>query len=101
MNNFKAGDLALIVGAVKCTENIGKVVTLGSILSAGDLTPNGRTARSNGYVVYGDGLLISNWASGEYLFKEKSAFTICRPCDLMPIKGDFATVKEKQEEQPA
>lgn len=103
MNNFKAGDLALIVGAYKCKENIGKAVIVSHMIDSQGRSPNGRPVLMNipCYVVYGEGLTISVWHGDQFMFTQQSEYTICRPCDLMPLRGDFTHSKEKQEEQPA
>lgn len=105
MNEFKAGDLALVIRA-KNPENVGKVVELlrydnSQYISHAPYGP-GSSLNINlepGWLVKSEGLLIGRAYSPD----NKAIETIAafRQSHLMPLKGDFAPVKEKQEEQPA
>lgn len=66
-NNLKEGDLCLIIGAIHRTENIGKTVTLVSLLKPGDVFAyrglrfkhdGGAAGPRNVWVVEGEGLAV-------------------------------------------
>ena len=63
MSKFKAGDMAMIVGANVLTQNIGKVVELSAFVEEGDIFagPNAQLYRHSDvgcWIVRGDGVLF-------------------------------------------
>jgi len=88
-HQFKPGDLALIVGALKVQANIGKVCELVEYLVEEAISTfvdpcDGCRARnaagSPGWIVVGDGLLSETGYRG---------WELVDPRHLMPLRGDF------------
>lgn len=105
MNEFKAGDLALVIKA-RNPENLGKVVELLRCSSESTIShqpyADGNTANDQlalCWVVKGSGILVGRKHISDLVTLESVA--VCPQSHLMPLKGDFAPIKEKQEEQPA
>lgn len=100
-NQFKAGDLAVIVGANSLTQNIGRLCELRQFIVSGDMyvAPNGVTYQHDDvpcWVVAGEGLF---WvADGEPV---QGDFGVHEPRHLMPLRGDIATAPERAQEVPA
>jgi hypothetical protein len=97
-HQFKPGDPALIVGAFKLTENIGKVVELVQLVTDGELyvAPNGVTYEHCDdpcWVVVGDGVV--GWSDDGAVFDN---FGLSVPNHLMPLRGDFAPEQQKARE---
>lgn len=99
MNEFKAGDLAIII---HCDDpyNLGKQVELVQFVENREVyeSPTGltviNTSGTHVWVCAGDVEIVR----GD---ETVHGFTQKIPRNLMPLKGEFAPVKEKQEEQPA
>ena len=98
MSEMQPGMLALITGAFKLKQNIGKVVELVQLVSEGEvyLAPDGETYqhadKACWVVVGGD---IVGWSDhGEF-----GGFGLCVPVHLMPIKpeSDPLDVTHKEE----
>ena len=99
-NQFKEGDLALIVGAFSMTQNIGKVVELVQFVVSGEtyVAPDGVTYRHEGlacWVVVGDGVVCRSSCE---IFND---FGLHIPEHLMPLRGDYAPECSKHEELTA
>lgn len=101
-HQFKAGDLALIVGARKCPQNIGLTCELVEFLEVGQVSawrdPADNRPVVNGadapcWLVVGDGL-----ASG--IEQTTGACLVLRP-HIMPLRGDFAPELQKSREVSA
>lgn len=45
--NITPGTLCLVVGAVQCTDNLGKTVIASRVVKDGDIMPSGNTFRLN------------------------------------------------------
>ena len=83
MSELQPGMLALVIGADKCVENIGKIVQLNHFVRKGEATPK-RIAGLDCWVAYGDDLFTN--ASIEGL--QKPGYGIFKPSDLLPIKPE-------------
>lgn len=99
--NIKAGDLALVVGAFRITENIGKTVRVEEFLTEGQVSlwadEEGRPARND---CGGGGWLVS--ASGlESGCKGRKGFALINPKHLMPLRGDRSPTRQKAQQVPA
>jgi len=101
-HNFKPGDLAMIIGATKLTDQIGVVCELVQFVRDGDeyQTPNNNLcqARLSAWIVVGDSV------SGRYL-ERKTGKEVRTPGQalvsekfLMPLRGDFAPEQQKSRE---
>ncbi|MEC4022168.1 MULTISPECIES: hypothetical protein [Pseudomonas] len=101
-HQFKPGDLALIVGAHRLTENIGKTCTLQRFLQPGEFysLPDGgqSISLSHAWLVDGDGVkgLTLNRNSG--LIEPVIGSGLVDPQHLMPLRGDFAPEQQKAKE---
>ncbi|KPX44812.1 Uncharacterized protein ALO68_03874 [Pseudomonas syringae pv. helianthi] len=101
-NQFKPGDLAIIVGANSLTQNIGKQCELREFVTSGDfyVAPNGEVYRHDDvpcWTLVGDGLVAV--VEGEVVDLD---FGIHEPRHLMPLRDDFASEQQKvKEAQPA
>jgi hypothetical protein len=98
-NQFKPGDLALIVGANELYENIGKQCQLVQCVTKGEYftAPDGKVYEHDDmdcWVVICPGIL--SWFEGGEIIK--SFWGICEPRHLMPIKGTETPQLEKQKE---
>lgn len=97
MSKFKAGDLAVIVGAHFSTENIGKVVILVEFLAANEVHEVEcmgfrHRAPHDGWLVEGENVVSRFGDEGVCIILEKH---------LMPLKGDFQPEQQKaKEEEP-
>ena len=101
-NQFKPGDLALIVGANSMFQNIGKACELIQLVEMGELytAPNGvlyQHADSACWVVTGDGLC--RWFEDGSI--EQSDWGLCEPRHLRSLRGDFQPERQKSREVPA
>lgn len=101
-HNFKPGDLALIVGATKCIDQIGVVCELDRYINEGDeyRTPSGNLCRAG----LGAWLVVGDSVNGRYL-KKSTGREIRTPGQalvleklLMPLRGDFAPEQQKAKE---
>lgn len=100
-HNIKAGDLALVVGAFRITENIGKTVRVEEFLPDGQVSrwtdEKGRPTRndcgSGGWLVS-----ASDLQSG---CKGRKGFALVDPKHLMPLRGDFTPSRQKAQQVPA
>lgn len=103
MSRFKAGDLAIVVGAVNTPQNIGRTVTLEVFLPAnsGKLEYKGSTFASSDvadcWIVSAEGL-ISYAAISDKKFHHKTGIAVCRQRHLMPLKGDPDELKDDESE---
>lgn len=98
MNNFSAGDLALITRDSN-DYNLMKEVQLVEFVQHGQ---EYRPPDQEGYgIVNMSGTGV--WVVLGDVINEAGLTGFCQKAseNLMPLKGDFAPVKEKQEEQPA
>jgi hypothetical protein len=94
-HQFKAGDLAIIVGANSLTQNIGKQCQLREFVKSGDcyVAPNGEVYRHDDvpcWTLVGDGLVAV--VEGEVV---DLGFGIHEPRHLMPLRDDFAPAGQK------
>lgn len=97
-NQFKAGDLAMIVGANSLTQNIGKQCQLREFVVSGDcyVAPNGVVYRHDDvpcWTLVGDGLVAV--VEGEVV---QLGFGIHEPRHLMPLRDDFAPERQNSRE---
>lgn len=100
-HNIKAGDLALVVGAFRITENIGKTVRVEEFLADEQVSrwtdEKGRPTRndgdSGGWLVSGSGL--------ESGCKGRKGFALIDPKHLMPLRGDLSPSRQKAQQVPA
>ncbi|AVI85618.1 MULTISPECIES: hypothetical protein [Pseudomonas syringae group] len=97
-NQFKPGDLALIVGAHTTPENIGKVCELVELLAPEQIStwrdPADGQRIQNGdvgsaWVVIGDGL--TSWCGS-------SGWVMADPIHLLPLRRDFVPEQQKAKE---
>lgn len=97
-NQFKPGDLALIVGAYRTSENIGKSCLLIEVLDPEKFSQwlrpyNGLPIRNTeirpGWIVEGDDLVSCFGENG---------WALVDPKHLMPLKGTETPQLEKQKE---
>lgn len=96
MSQFKAGDLALIVGARRRPESIGKVVELIEYLppgQEGEYVSGNRGPFTNAddestWLVLGD---VSS-------FGDLPGVALVAPRFLMPLKGEFQPEQQKSQE---
>jgi len=100
-NQFKAGDLAMIVGANSLTQNIGKQCQLREFVLSGDcyVAPNGVVYRHDDvpcWTLVGEGLVAV--VEGEVV---QLGFCIHEPRHLMPLRDDFAPTGQKSKAVPA
>ncbi|RMR53275.1 hypothetical protein ALP83_02317 [Pseudomonas syringae pv. actinidiae] len=101
-NQFKSGDLAIIVGANSLTQNIGKQCELREFVTSGDfyVAPNGEVYRHDDvpcWTLVGDGLVAV--VEGEVV---DLGFGIHEPRHLMPLRDDLIPEQQKAKEaQPA
>ncbi|UOF22020.1 hypothetical protein [Pseudomonas syringae] len=102
-NQFKPGDLALIVGAFSMVENIGKQCELIQLVQLDEIytAPNGlkyQHADVPVWIVRGEGLC--RWFEDGTV--EQSDWGLCAPVHLMPLRDDFIPEQQKADEaQPA
>lgn len=104
-NQFKPGDLALIVGAHRYPENIGAVVELISYLAAGEqyTTPDGSivTVGGDSWEVVGESVC------GGYVLRMSGRVVrtpkhgLADPAHLMPLRRDFVPEQAKSHEVAA
>ncbi|BAP80928.1 hypothetical protein MT1_3753 [Pseudomonas sp. MT-1] len=102
MNNFKPGDLALIVNS-KITENIGRVVELvrstdEEIIQAPDGGVFANPDRLACWVVAGEALKATRVLSGAESFNR---FGAAAEKNLMPLRGEFQPERQQSREVPA
>ncbi|WLH05409.1 hypothetical protein [Pseudomonas lurida] len=101
-HNFKPGDLALIAKADH-DENIGRVVELLFSVEDGERyqTPDGVMARNVAgtaiWVVSACSLFHHHPLKGWYV----AGWTQKAPCNLLPLRGDFVPVQQKDRELSA
>lgn len=97
-NQFKPGDLAMIIGALNVVSNIGKTCELVEFLLPGEISdwrdPSDGMRLRNGtgkaaWLVVGDGVRSSCGSSG---------WVLAHPRHLMPLRGDFEPEQQKQRE---
>lgn len=101
-NQFKAGDLALIVGANTMIKNIGKSCELVQLVERDGfyVAPNGvlyQHAGDHCWLVTGDGLC--RWFDDGSI--EQSDWGLCEQRHLRPLRGDFAPDLQKSSEVSA
>jgi hypothetical protein len=97
-HQFKAGDMAIIVGANSLTQNIGKQCELREFVTAGDhyVAPNGEVYRHDDvpcWTLVGDGLLAV--IEDEVV---QIGFGIHEPRHLMPIPNEPVPDRAKKRE---
>jgi len=100
-NNFKPGDLALIINS-RNSENIGRVVTVTGFAKSGDFIPTeaGRTFVSRDDCIVVDGKIIVSKPSSPEVKHTVSKHAFRRGW-LMPLRGDFAPEQTKSREVSA
>ena len=99
-NQFKPGDLALIISSIKRPENVGKACELVAFMVPGErllFEFDGRKAIKHiganpAWLVAGDDVIGSGGEVG---------FALVRPDNLMPLRGDFAPEQQKAMERIA
>ncbi|MNO66377.1 hypothetical protein D3C76_571640 [compost metagenome] len=98
-HQFKPGDLALIVGAHRFTENIGKTCELVEFLVPGQVSawrdpadgrPVSNASGRECWLVVGEGLVSS--------IQDTSGACLAMPAHLMPLRGDFEPEQQKAKE---
>ena len=98
-HNFKPGDLALIVGACRLPENIGKTCQLVEFL-APEQVSSWRDPSDNRPIINASGTHV--WlVVGEYLvssIRDTSGACLALPIHLMPLRGDFTPEQQKSRE---
>lgn len=99
-NQFKPGDLALIVGANYLIQNIGKVVELSAFVRDGDLYagPDGQVYRHSDadcWVVRGEGV---QFRTDDEVCE---GFGVCEPRHLMLMPGTKEPERQQSREVPA
>lgn len=108
---LKPGMLCLIIGSDTCPENIGKAVTLETLIKKGEhIHINGETlcyaasAGKQAWLVKGEGLRVSKFSAD---LRRRMAdligdATLCAPHHLLPIPPESLEQRTKhEEEQPA
>lgn len=100
-HQFKAGDLAIIVGANSLTQNIGKQCQLREFVESGDcyVAPNGVVYRHDDvpcWTLVGDGLVAV--VEDEVV---QLGFGIHEPRHLMPLRDGLAPTGQKSKAVPA
>jgi len=98
-NQFKAGDLAMIVGANLLIQNIGKSCRLVQLVRMDEIyvAPNGVKYQHGDvpcWVVLGDG--VCSWHEDGSV--HQADWGLCEPRHLMPLRGDFAPEQQKTKE---
>ena len=98
-NQFKPGDLALIVSCYE-PSNIGKCVELVEMVAPGDCYQAGRFLVENNsgvpvWHVIGD--VTSDFGDGDVM----SGHAQKASCRLMPLRGDFQPERQQSREVPA
>ena len=99
-HQFKPGDLALIVGFTRSSENVGKSCELVALMRPGDridfavngfdgVRYKGVEGDRPGWLVVGDTLVSSSGSAGYTIVLEKN---------LAPLRGDFAPEQHKAKE---
>lgn len=98
-HQFQPGDLALIAKQDH-QENIGRVVELLFLVADGEQyqNPEGSTNRNAAgtaiWVVSAEGLFHHSTVKGWHV----AGWTQKAPCNLMPLRGDFAPEQQKSRE---
>lgn len=101
-HELKAGDLALIVGAHRLPDNIGKTCTLLRFVRKDEFysLPDGTRAKALNcsWLIEGDGItgITRNLITGE--IKEIGGSALVDPRHLMPLRGDFNPEQQKSKE---
>lgn len=99
MNQFSAGDLAIIICAL-AQENVGKCVRLVKCHGCGGFEFEGKEYEGDGYVIWevetadGSPSLVRR---NQYV-EVKSRAAVCREGWLMPLRGDRNTMGVKAED---
>jgi hypothetical protein len=103
MSEFKAGDLALIVGSRhKVSPNIGKSVELVKVIKNGEEfdCPDGKSRRSgvgfDAWLVEGEGLISHSIAHG---WRYAGGIALIEERYLMPLRGEFQPEQQKSKEE--
>lgn len=98
-NQFKPGDLAMIVGShSRHSPNIGRAVELSMLVMPGDafIAPDGRGAMNCTdvavWLVLGEGLLAKNMND---VWIDRGGMSLTQGKYLMPLRGDFAPEQQK------
>ena len=104
-HQFKAGDLALIVGANTFIENIGAVCELVQFFEPGGRVkaPDGSSHLAPGYcwLVIGDGVVGAYDSRFLREVVRTPGYGLVAPEHLMPLRGDFAPSEQKSQAVPA
>ena len=100
-NQFKPGDLVMIVGANSLTQNIGKQCELREYVTSGDVfvAPNGSMYQHDDspcWTLRGEGLV--SVIDGEVV---QCDFAVHEPRHLMPLRGDFQPERQQSREVTA
>lgn len=101
-HKFNPGDIALVVACPMIPENIGREVELIQHLCEGELytAPDGliRSSEGDGWLVVGR---VQGLVRGDGFLKKINGHAIFQECRLMPLRGDFAPLKQKSQAVPA
>lgn len=98
-HQFKPGDLALIVGAHRLKENIGKTCELIEFLAPSQVSawrdpaddrPVSNASGREVWLVAGEGLVSS--------IQDTYGACLVMPAHLMPLRGEFAPEQQKAKE---
>ncbi len=98
-HNFKPGELALIVGACRLPENIGKTCQLIEFL-APEQVSSWRDPADNRTVINGSGSHVWLVVGDELVSSIQDTHGAClaMPVHLMPLRGNFAPEHQKAKE---
>lgn len=100
-HNFKPGDLALIVGAIRFPENIGAVVALVAYVPASGLYKSASgicMAEGDSWEVVGDSIVGAYRKRFTSEVVRTPGHAIVDPAHLIPLRGDFAPEQQKAKE---
>lgn len=104
-HEFKAGDLALVVGAVNAdSPNIGKSVELITYARYGDLVEHTDGSRfkyigHGGWLAIGEGIMMrERLLNGSYIWADKGGSSFFDARHLMPLRGDFQLEQKNEKE---
>lgn len=94
-DELKPGMMALVIGAINCTDNIGKIVEVDCFVKAGEKLPSGNSAHRDCIVAYGDGLVVFRTVSMVF---ESRNYGLFLASQLMPIKPEADPLHKKEEQ---
>lgn len=96
---LKPGMMALVVGCVHTTENIGKIVELISFIKKGDRNSSGHVMNADSWEIKGDNLFSMTVLAGTDILRSTSfgERSNAAPNHLMPIKQQSDPIHAKEE----